>query len=351
MVDSSEPKVHRQRGAHRVVSVAGIGLAVVALVAVGVLVGALVVPARVPASVAPAAVASTVQVSTQSYDGAHQVVVNPQIAVGTSLKSAATGVVTASKCAVGKTLASGQALVSVNGEPVIGLATATPLWRDLAYGDDGSDVSALQKELARLGQSVDVTGTYGSATRSAVEAVIAAAGGSSEYGDLALSSVVWLPSKSVAVSACAVTVGDQVASGQEVAQVGGGLVSLTVPNPPGDGWVVAYGDKTATMDNNGLVTDAAFLAAVAAGPEYQYFAANQSQGGSLQLTVRLKDTLTVLVVPPSAVVVAGPGKGCVVSDGATVPVTIVSSLLGQTLVSVDGTPPTTVALQPGAAQC
>jgi|GEM_PF-5230765 len=51
MVDSSEPKVRRRGGSHRVVSVAGIGLAVVALVAVGVLVGALVVPARVPASV------------------------------------------------------------------------------------------------------------------------------------------------------------------------------------------------------------------------------------------------------------------------------------------------------------
>jgi len=291
-----------------------------------------------------------VAVSSQSYDGTHQVAVTPQTDAGVSLVSATSGVVTASNCGVGAAVESGQAVVFVNGAPVIGLATAHPLWRDLASGVKGSDVSDLQTELARLGYSVEVNGTYGTATRTAVAALFAAVGGSSK-GDLSLGSIVWLSAPAVVVSACSVPVGATVTGGTELAQVGGGLRSLTVPNPPGDGWVATYGDATAAMDANGVITDTAFLTAVAAGPDYAVLMSGQGQG-SLQVTVRLASPLTVLAVPPSSVVVAGAGKGCVVTAGGMVPVVIVSSSLGQTMVAVDGTPPSEVVVQPDpSARC
>ena len=41
--------------------------------------------------------------------------------------------------------------MKVNGVSVVALATATPMYRDLATGDKGDDVLALNNELARLG--------------------------------------------------------------------------------------------------------------------------------------------------------------------------------------------------------
>ena len=342
MADAGRPS-----GRHRFfVTVSGVVLAVIVLVAVGVLVGVLFLPAGVPSSLQGGGVSvSSVDVSSEVYDGARQVAVSSKTDQGLVLRSGVSGVVTSTGCQVGGVWSSGQSLLQVNNSPVVGLATSQPLWRDLGVGAKGVDVSALQTELTRLGYGVQASGTFGSATAAAVKGLVRAAGGTSD-GSLLLSEVVWLPAPEVAVSACPLAVGDAVSVGDTLALSGGGLVSLSVANPPGDGWVVTYNGVSASMDGNGTVTDPVFLAAVAAGPEYQYFAANPGSG-SLQLTVRLASALTVLVVPPSAVVVSGTGTGCVVSDGQTVPVGIVSSSLGQTMVQVtSGVAVSSVEVQP-----
>jgi len=118
-------------------------------------------------------------------------------------------------------------------------------------------------------------------------------------------------------------------------------------NPPGEGWVATYQDKTAAVDADGRITDPDFLGAVEASPEYKFYTSTGQ--GSLSVTVALAEPQQVVVVPPSAVVVAGPGTGCLVTASGLVDVEIVSSSLGQTLVSVtDGPQPTKVAVQPDA---
>ncbi len=349
MADTSTPHhgrpSHRARSSRRVVSGAVIGLIALSLVAVGVLAAALLLPDRLPASLEPAPGPTTVAVTDETYDGSHQVAATPQTAPALRLKSAASGVVTASACAVGQTVISGGSPFSVDGRPLLALATAEPLWRDLTADLAGADVTALQTELARLGQAVEPTGTYDTATRQAVKSALAAVGVSSPEDSLPLSSVVWLPAPEVTVSACPVLTGDSVTPGEVVAEVGGGLRSLLLTSPPGDGWVAAYGDHTAPVDADGLVTDPDLLSAVEAGPEYHLFSTTGQ--AVLSLTVRLAEPVDVLVVPPSAILVSGPDTGCLVAEGRTVPVRIVASSLGQTRVAVvSGAPPAAVALDP-----
>ncbi|MCL2482649.1 MAG: peptidoglycan-binding protein [Propionibacteriaceae bacterium] len=330
-----------------VIGGAVVGLVVIVLVAVGVLVSVLLLPERAPSSLQGGGVSvSSVGVSSVTFDGARQVAVSLRTDQGLALRSGVSGVVTSSGCQVGGVLASGQSLLAVDGQPVIGLATSQPLWRDLSGGVQGADVASLQTELARLGYQVQVSGVYDAVTVTAVKGLVKAAGGVSADGSLLLSQMVWFPSPQVTVSACPASVGSVVSAGDSLGQAGGGLTSLTVTNPPGDGWVVVYDGLSAVMDSNGVVTDPVFLAGVEAGPEYQYFTANPGSG-SLQLTVQLATSLTVLVVPPSSVIVAGVGTGCVVSGGQTVPVKIVSSSLGQTMVQVmSGLSVSSVEVQP-----
>jgi len=335
---------------HRVVSVAMIALIAVVLVAAGVVVGAVLLPEAQPSSVASTALTGMVNVSSQQYDGSHSVGVSPQVTDAQVLRSAATGIVTRSGCTAGGTVTSGTAPWSVDGQPLAALATSTPLWRSLTSGVKGSDVSGLQEELARLGYGAPDTGTYDSATQSVVKQFMADAGGSSD-GSLSLSSVVWLPAPQVGISSCDVTTGDPIASGGELAQLEGGLQALVLANPPGEGWVAAYQGNTAQVDADGRITDPAFLGAVEAGPEYRFFTSTGQ--GSLQVQVSLATPQQVLVVPPSSLVVSGPGTGCLVTGSGVVDVTIVSSSLGQTLVTVtDGPLPTAVAVAPDAGtQC
>jgi len=330
---------------HRVVNVAMIALIAVALVAAGVVVGAVLLPQSQPSSVSSAASGGMVAISSQTYDGSHSVGVTPQIADAQVLRSAASGIVTRSGCTAGGTAASGTATWSVDGQPLVNLGTSAPLWRDLSSGMKGADVSLLQGELAWLGYSVAGTGTYDTDTRDAVKQLMSDVGGSSSDGSLPLSWVVWLPSGTVAISSCAVNTGDPIISGGELAQLEGGLQSLVLANSPGEGWVASYQGQTAQIDADGRITDPAFLGTVEAGAEYKFYTSTGQ--GSLSVQVSLAEPQQVLVVPPSSVVVSGPGTGCLVTASGVVDVQIISSSLGQTLVAVtNGTPPTEVAVQP-----
>ena len=77
----------------------------------------------------------------------------------------------------GETVHSGSVLAEVSGRPVIGLATPFRLYRDLAPGDEGPDVAALQDALRALdlyqGRS---DGAYGAGTAGAVKALYSSRG-------------------------------------------------------------------------------------------------------------------------------------------------------------------------------
>lgn len=313
------------------------------LLAVGVLVGVLVTPDAALAGAAAEAGSTLLAVSAESYDGAHQLGVSAESADPQVVRSNVTGVVTRFDCAPGGKVTSGSAPLWVDGRPTLALATGVPLWRDLASGARGADVTAVQTELARLGYGVGVTGTWDRATGAAVRALWTAVG-VTPLDSLPVASVVWLPAQSVTVGKCGVAAGDPVTAGQAVITSSARLTALLLATPPGSGWVVAQGSLTAPIDAGGRITDTAFLAAVAASPEFAFAqsAAGSQQGSGLQVTVRLAAPVKVLVVPPSAIVGAtaasgtSAGHGCVVTASGPVPVTVVASSLGTTMVQVVG---------------
>ncbi|MDR0416449.1 MAG: hypothetical protein LBH76_03880, partial [Propionibacteriaceae bacterium] len=86
-------------------------------------------------------------VTKQIYDDARTVTLTLTAGPEQRFQTPRSGRVTSSACAAGAEFISGGSALSVDGVPVLGLATAVPLWRDLALGDAGPDVAALGAEL------------------------------------------------------------------------------------------------------------------------------------------------------------------------------------------------------------
>ena len=298
-----------------------------------------------PSSVAGETGARTAPVSVETYDGTRGVTATPVLADPVTPTLGAFGRVRSSLCAPGVVVASGSSPLVLDDRPVLALATAAPLWRDLDVGSRGQDVTDLQTELARLGHSVTVDGVYGPDTRAAVRAVLAGIGAVRPSGALAAGDVIWLRAPEMTVATCEVSVGDTFAGG-DVATVGGGLVALEIGGSgPVEGWVVRFQTATAPINPDRTVTDPAFLAAIETSPLLDW---SQEEGaGTLELELALADPVQVAVVPPAALFGLVGDTGCLVSDDGSVrPVRVVASALGQTLVVVDGAVPDEVSLDP-----
>jgi hypothetical protein len=137
--------------------------------------------------------------------------------------------------------------------------------------------------------------------------------------------------------------------GDKFATIAGGLVALHVNNPPGgNDWIASYDNLTAPL-HDGVITDPAFLAAVAGGPELSAVLAQGS--GQIEIHLRLAEPIDVAVVPPSAIAVTGEGHGCVIADGSPTTVRIVGSTLGQTMIQFDTAPRAVTAQFPDDAAC
>lgn len=329
-----------RRGA---VAVATVGIVGLALASAGVAAGAVLLGGGTPSSAAEPTGARVAPVSVETYDGLRRTTVTPRLAEPTTLTLGAAGRVRASSCAPGATIASGTSPLLLDDRPVLALATATPLWRDLDVGSRGPDVAEVQAELARLGHAVAVDGVYGAGTRAAVRTLLAGLGAQRPSGALVMADVVWLPAPEVTVAACEVAVGDQFAGGA-VATVGGGLQALELGGrDPVDGLVARYGEATAPVNPDRTVTDPAFLAAVAASPELDW--AREEGAGTFELELALAEPVEVAVVPPAALFGLAGADGCIAADGAVLPVRVVASAVGQSLVQVDGPVPERVLLE------
>ena len=98
------------------------------------------------------------------------------ITLATSPLRGGPGVLT-SMPTTGMALGEGDVALTVSGRPVLVLAGAQPMYRDLAIGVVGDDVRQLEDALARLGYDPGaIDGTYDDATSSAVGAWFAAKG-------------------------------------------------------------------------------------------------------------------------------------------------------------------------------
>jgi membrane fusion protein, macrolide-specific efflux system len=136
---------------------------------------------------------------------------------GTStLASPAAGTVTSLGITDGKAVKALTRLAGINGKAVYGIPSSYPLYRDLAEGDEGPDVTALQKALAAAGYDPgEADGDFGDGTADAL-ADWQADKGLDETGALTLASFVSYKPGAV-VDEVAVAVGDRVQAGGKLA--------------------------------------------------------------------------------------------------------------------------------------
>lgn len=227
---------------------------------------------------------------------------------------------------------------------------------------------ALNDELNRLGYRASPgSDRYTWATSAGWKQLMTDSGNSSD-GNLLVADTLWIPAASVAVgNNWQATVGTPVSAASPVGEVPGSLVKLAVKNgqpSDHDRQLTALGQTTTLPAGQTEVADAAFLAQVAATPDFQSMDENARAAG-FDATLTLQEPVTVLRVPAGAVFGIRNTSGCVVAlgggdkagagassgserktgtSGRVVKVTIVGSELGVSLVTpADGAEPSSIA--------
>ncbi|MGH1524518.1 peptidoglycan-binding domain-containing protein [Leifsonia sp. L25] len=331
--------------------VAVIAVLVVALLASGAAAVWLWMTSDPPASLAAPRLATSAPVSYQDFSDRRAVTLRVESQPESRLESATGGRITSFACAPGATVESGTALVGIDGRPLVALATAVPLWRELALGDRGDDVTALQKELVRLGYVVTADGTVGRRTLAATITLFERAGDAAPDPErVEAARIVWIPAASVAFGECRASVGESHAAGDVLATTSGAITRVSVIEPIAD---LADSERRLTVDSvavavdeTGSVDDASALAALAATPSFLRDdsakatgrggdAAEAENPGAIRGTLELATPVRVGVVPPSAVYAIKGSAGCVAAGDTALRVTIVGSQLGQTFVLFD----------------
>ena len=323
-------------------------LAIVTTAALAVGACAIWLPDRAPAVLGRAGEVTAAPVGTQRYDGAHSVTVIPQLAPAYELTVNTGGTVTENHAAQG--LESGRTALKVDGRAVIALNTATPLYRDLAAGDKGDDVKALNAELARLSLGADPESSAASAaTVAAIRQLLRNNGLNADDGTLHVTDVMWIPSAQVSPNAWTAGVSTRVTPGMKVGEVPGGVTAIDIKNDTGsdrDRTLTVMGETVTLPAGQSGTTDADFCRRVSQSDEFR----TKSRGGGdlaagFGASVALAAPVEVLRVPAGAVFGVQGSRACVAVDGRSIPVNVVGADLGVSLVSTDdGSTPTTVDL-------
>ena len=129
-------------------------LALVTAAALGAAVTGLLLADAAPTALREPVPVTSAPVTQRSFDDARTVELALTLGADVSLTAPASGRVTALTCRPDTPFSSGGSNLSINGAPLLNLATAVPLWRSLGVGDEGADVLALREELIRLGSNV-----------------------------------------------------------------------------------------------------------------------------------------------------------------------------------------------------
>lgn len=170
--------------------------------------GALIFCDTMPATLQSAHPVESVPVSTRDFVDARPVELSMTLGADGALVAPASGRITTFTCLPGGTFDSGISPLAIDGRRMIGLATATPLWRDLSWGDDGDDVRALRTELAWLGYDVAAEGSIDRSVMQAVTQLFVKAG-EAGYDDevISLERFIWLPAPRTQIKECLAATG------------------------------------------------------------------------------------------------------------------------------------------------
>lgn len=327
-------------------------LALVTSAAVGAAATAAVLSPFAPASVSAAQTPAELPVTAQSFLDARAVSITADLGAARPVTVPVAGTVTALSCTVGRPLTSGSSPVAVDGVPLVALATTVPLWRDLAKGASGADVTAVQQALVALHQPLAKPyGTVTTQTLTAWQHVLSAAGVRSTQPaqKIQRSQVVWLPDAAAPVLTCPLALGADVAPGASLATVSpqlnaARLVSMPSPLAPG-ARVLRVGGLAVHVDASGAITDRRELTALSRSTAVTAATDPHAITASLELAAPSK----VAVVPPSAVVGPDATHTCVVSHNQAIRVAVLGSQLGESYVTFGDNPPTSVVVDPPRA--
>ena len=288
-----------------------------------------------------------------------------------TLRTEATGVVTADRCSEGSLFQSGDVAFSIDGKPVIALQTEIPLWRPMARDDKGPDVAALQGELHRLDTTIELTARLDQATIDAANRLLEEAGAPTARDMVDNTSFIWLPDGEVVLGRCEASVGGHIGAGDSWAETMAGWQSAKVTRVPAElapgARVLVVDGERISLDDNLAVRDPALidrLASLADAGAGMTSATKESVASSsdkagvtdpdsmVQLTVtadwELDEPLTAYFVPVRAVAQSESGT-CISADGRAVSIEVVGAELGQSIIvlngdeaisSIDMTPPT-----------
>lgn len=330
-------------------------VAIVALAAGGAA-GLWIGLSRTPANIAAPQPAHSIPIVTAPFDDARQVQLKMTAQAGLALTAHATGVVTSTTCERGVQIESGTTPWRINGAPVLALAGEIPYYRDFAIGDVGPDVMSLQRELARIGQDVRVSGTYDAQTSFAVGVLLAAAG--PDIHGLPLATLTWLPHASIRIESCSTVLGGPVTDGAPLAIAAGAVTDLRIaPMPPAmvpGEREFAVGDVAVPIAGDGRMPDGADVDRILAtdAGAVAVLTAASSDPVPLKGTLALVEPIDAATVPATAILSSADAM-CVFDDSGTAyDVNVVDSALGRSVVQFQSAVPKQVLVAPvGEATC
>lgn len=332
---------HSQEGSHLTWHLTGIAWFFVALVAcLGLCVGlcAAFLPDRQPALLGAAHQMTSAPVTAQDYDGSRAITVTVTVGPKNQTIINTSGIVTEDDSHDG--LTSGKVALRVNDQPVIALATAIPLYRDLSVGMRGRDVSAFNTELARLGAlHAAPSDTFTAASGEAWSHVLSSVGGAQQTS-VHLSDVLWIPRSHVTVGQWQAGVGMHVNSGSSIGEVPGSIISMDARGLESSDQprvLRVFGQKLTLPPGISHISSAPqaqdFYRRVSSTSDFQSQSEEALKAG-LDGSLAFASPLRVLSVPSAAVISVRGSQGCIVSEGKAFPVSIVGSEPGVSLVHV-----------------
>lgn len=271
----------------------------------------------------------------QQFDDIRTVAVEVVTDPGAKILSQTDGLVTSVNCQSGESWRSGTAPVSVDGNPLVALATKTPLWRDIDQSTIGHDVTALQQELARLGLQTRTDGTWDEQSWQQVTRYFGDQGVVNVGPAIPRGSIVWLPSEKTKIGECSAVVGGPVAVGTPLALTQPSISKMSASMPKdlvAGKRMISIDGVDLSIDENGSVQDVQQAEQALAKRTLNINGQDASNRQPLTGALRLVTPVEVYSVPASAVVGYG-AQACVSGKEGVVPVTVIASSLGRTTVS------------------
>lgn len=306
-----------------------------------------------PAELASSQTASRLDLEPIRFDDRRDVAVRIVPAQSAPIVSRLPGVLVEYNCEIGAQLTSGAKVGQIAGQSAVVLATERPLWRELGPGSRGEDVIWYEAALNRLGYDVFADDYFGTATSRASNDLLTRLDGAVPLG-----TVLYLPADSATVGACPLTLGDDLAGGESFAEVESVPPALQIQTDDLPADPIAYSLElnglTAAMGADGRVTNPAIVA------EFMSSAAssvgtNTQDGQTAPLvagTLRLSEPIVAYAVPPGAIVLGvDRASGCVYQSGEPVPIRILSSSLGRSIVQFIDRTAEYIDLEPVESAC